>query len=127
MAPTRSAMLELLFNESRRYSEKANVVDYAADRVKFIETGLIDLPKPRGRLDIGAVVEAARRVELAVQHFGYRSRAFTLQLRQLAKSVLPDQAMRESVKDLISKVWSWTRTPAVSHSRQKSPAHEYGR
>jgi ATP-dependent exoDNAse (exonuclease V) alpha subunit len=127
LAPTRPAMLEVLFNEARRYSEKANVVDHAADRVNFIETGSIDLPRSGGKLNIGAVVEGTRRVELAAQRFGSRSRAFTVQLRQLAKSVLPDQAMRESVKDLISKVWSWTRTPAVSHSRQKSPAQEYGR
>ena len=127
MAPPRSAMLELLFNESRRYTEKANVADHVGDRMKFIETGSIDLPRSGGKLNIGAVVEATRRVELAAQRFGSRSRAFTVQLRQLAKSVLPDQAMRESVKDLISKVRSWTRTPAVSHSRQKSHAHEYGR
>jgi hypothetical protein len=127
MAPTRSAMLELLFNEARRYSEKANVVDHVADRVNFIETGSIDLPRPGSKLNIGAAVEATRRVELAAQRFGSRSSAFTVQLRQFAKSVLPDQAMRESVKDLISKVWSWTRTPAVSHSRQKPPAQEYGR
>jgi ATP-dependent exoDNAse (exonuclease V) alpha subunit len=127
IVPTRPAMLEVLFNEARRYGEKANVVDHIADRVKFIETGLIDLPKPRGRLDIGAVVEAARRVERAVQHFGSLGRALTVQLRQLAKSILPDQTMRESVRVLISKVQSWTRTSAVSHSRRKSFAREYGR
>ena len=105
MAPTRSAMLELLFNEARRYSEKANVVDHVADRVNFIETGSIDLPRSGGGFNIVAAVDATRRIELAAQFVGVRSRAFTVQLRQLAKSVLPDQAMRESVKDLISKVW----------------------
>jgi hypothetical protein len=127
MPPTRSAMLEILFNEARRYSEKANVVDHVADRMNFIETGSIDLPRSGGKFNISAAVEAARRIELAAQFVSVRSRNLAAQLWQLAKSVLPDQAMRESVKDLISKVWSWTRTPAVSHSRQKSPAQEYGR
>lgn len=63
MAPTRSAMLELLFNEARRYTEKANVVDHVGGRMKFIETGSIDLPRSGGKLNIGAVVEATRRVE----------------------------------------------------------------
>ena len=98
MAPTRSAMLESLYNEASRYSEKANVVDHVADRVKFIETGSIELPKSRGRFNIAAAIVAARRIELAAQFIGIRSRAFTVQLRQLAKSVLPDKAMRESVK-----------------------------
>ena len=124
MAPTRSAMLEILFKEAHRYREKKNVVDHVADRIRFIQTGSIELPKSRGRFNIAAAVDATRRIELAAQFVGVRSRAFTVQLRQLAKSVLPDQAMRESMKDLISKVWSWTRTPAVSHSRQKSPAQE---
>ena len=40
MAPTRSALLEFLFTEARRYSEKSNVVDHVYDRVKFIKLGV---------------------------------------------------------------------------------------
>ena len=129
MAPTRSAMLELLFDEARRYSEKANVVDHVADRTKFIETGIIDLPQPRGRLNIGAVMEAARRVELAAQRFGSRSRAFSVQLRQLAKSVLPDRGMPETVKAIMKRVQSWTHGQPSTRLRdsQQSRSFEYGR
>jgi ATP-dependent exoDNAse (exonuclease V) alpha subunit len=127
MAPTRSAMLELLFNESRRYSEKANVIDYVADRMSFIETGSIDLPKPPGRFNISAAVDATRRIELAAQFVGVRSRNLAAQLRQVARSILPDRGMPEMVQTILEKVQSWTRTASVSHSRQKSPAHEYGR
>jgi ATP-dependent exoDNAse (exonuclease V) alpha subunit len=127
MAPTRSAMLELLFNESRRYNEKENVVDHVADRVNFIETGSIDLPRSGGGFNIVAAVDATRRIELAAQFVGVRSRAFTVQLRQLVKSILPDREMPEMVKTIMEKVQSWTRTASVSHSRQKSPAHEYDR
>ena len=127
MAPTRSAMLEVLFNEARRYSEKANVVDHAADRVKFIEIGLIGLPKPPGRFNIAAAVDATRRIELAAQFVDVRSRNLAAQLRHVARSILPDRVMPEMVQTILEKVQSWTRTASVSHSRLKSPAHEYGR
>jgi hypothetical protein len=129
LAPTRSAMLELLFNEARRYSEKANVVDHAADRVNFIETGSIDLPRSGGKLNIGAVVQATRRVELAAQRFGSRSWAFTVQLGQLAKSILPDRGMPQTVKTIMEKVRSWTHGQPSTRSRdsQQSRTFEYGR
>jgi hypothetical protein len=129
MAPTRSAMLEFLFNEARRYSEKANVVDHAADRVNFIETGSIDLPRSGGKLNIGAVVEGTRRVELAAQRFGSRSRNLVAQLGQLAKSILPDRGMPETVRTLLEKVQSWTHVQPSTRLRdsQQSRSFEYGR
>jgi conjugative relaxase-like TrwC/TraI family protein len=129
MAPTRSAMLEFLFNEARRYSEKANVVDHVADRVRFIETGLIDLPRSGGRLNIGAVVEAARRVELAAQHFGSQSRAFTAQLRQLAVTFLSDRSMPKEIKAVFAKLRSWMPLRASPEIRSMQHCHpyEYGR
>jgi conjugative relaxase-like TrwC/TraI family protein len=129
MTPTRSAMLELLFDEARRYSEKANVVDHVADRMKFIETGLIDLPRPRGGLNIAVAMEAARRIELAAQFIGVRSRNFVAQLRQLAKSALPDRGMPETVKTIMEKVQSWTHGQPSTRLRdsQQSRSFEYGR
>ena len=129
MAPTRSAMLEFLFNEARRYSEKANVVDHVADRMKFIETGLIDLPQPRGRFNISAAVEATRRIELAAQFVSVRSRNLAAQLRQLAKSILPDRGMPEMVKTIMEKVQSWTHGQPSTRLRdsQQSRSFEYGR
>jgi ATP-dependent exoDNAse (exonuclease V) alpha subunit len=127
MSPTKPALLECLFEEAGRYREKANVVDHIVDRMKFLETGSIEPPRPRGRLNIGTVVEAARRVEFAAQYFGSRGRGVAARLQQLAKSLLPDRKMPESVEALISIVRSWTRAPGVSHSRQQSIVHEYGR
>ena len=129
MAPTRSAMLEFLFNEARRYHEKANVVDHVPDRTKFIETGSIDFPQARGRLNIGAVVEAARRVELAAQHFGSRSRALTAQLRQLAMTFMSDRGMPKEIKTVLAKLRSWVPLRALPEFRsmQNSRPHEYGR
>jgi conjugative relaxase-like TrwC/TraI family protein len=129
MVPTRSAMLEVLFNEARRYSEKANVVDHVADRMNFIETGLIELPKSRGRFDIAAAVDATRRIELAAQFVGVRSRNLAAQLRQLTKSILPDRGMPETVKAIMKRVQSWTHGQPSTRLRdsQQSRSFEYGR
>jgi conjugative relaxase-like TrwC/TraI family protein len=129
MGPPRSALLDRLFAEAGRYHEKANVVDHVADRVKFIETGSIDLPRARGRLNVGAAVEAARRVELAVQHFGSRGRAFTAQLRQLAVNFMPDRSMPNEIKTVLEKLRSWVRLRASPEFRsmQYSRPFEYER
>lgn len=129
MGPPRSALLDCLFGEAGRYHEKANVVDHVADRMKFIETGSIDLPQARGRLNIGAVVEAARRVELAAQRCGSRGRAFTAQLRQLAVTFMSDRSMPKEIKAVLAKLRSWVplRASPEFRSMQHSRPYEYGR
>ena len=129
MAPTRSLLLERLFQEARRYHEKANVVDHVEDRMRYIATGVVELPRPQGRLNIGVAAEATRRVELAAQYIGERRMGVTARLRQLAMSILSDRRMPESVKDFIGRVRSWTHTQSAAkvHARQQSYAHEYGR
>ena len=124
MLPTKSASLECLFDEAGRYHEKANVVDHVVDRMKFMETGSIGLPRSRSKLNVGAVVEAARRVELAAQRFCSRGRAFTVQLRQLAQRMLPDRGMPEQVRKVILKLESWKHSV---QSFQKARTFEYER
>lgn len=123
-APTTSAMLECLFLEAARYHEKSNVVDHVVDRMKFVETGLIDPPLARARLNVNVVVEAARRVELASQRLGSRGMEMALQLRQRARRVLSDLEMPEPVRSFITALKSWKRSiqpvqtlPAVEYER----------
>lgn len=129
MAPTRPAMREVLFDEARRYSEKANVVDHVVDRMNFVETGLIDLPRSRGRFNVAAAMDATRRIEIAAQVIGVRSRNLVAQLRQLAKRILPDRGMPETVKTIMEKVQSWTHGRPSTRMRdsQQSRSFEYGR
>ena len=129
MAPPRSALLDSLFGEAGRYHEKANVVDHVADRMKFIETGSIDLPQARSTFNISAVVEAARRIELASRFVSVRSRNLAAQLGQLAKSILPDRGIPETVKTIMKKVQSWTHGQPSTRLRdsQQSRSFEYGR
>jgi conjugative relaxase-like TrwC/TraI family protein len=129
MAPNQPLLLERLFHEARRYHEKANVVDHVEDRMRFIVTGQVELPRPQGRINIGVAAEAARRVELAGQYIGEQGRGFTARMHQLAMSVLLDRRMPEGVKVIIEKVRSWmhSRSTAKFHTQQQSCAHEYGR
>jgi hypothetical protein len=57
MPPTKSALLERLFNEARRYNEKANVVDHVADRMRFVDTGLVELADEKKRISIAFVAD----------------------------------------------------------------------
>jgi hypothetical protein len=129
MAPTRSRLLERLFHEARRYHEKANVVDHVEDRISFIATGAVQLPRPHEGLNIGVAAEATRRVELAAQFIGEQGRGFTARMRQLAISVLSDRRMPESVQDIIGKVRSWmhSQSTAKSYCPQQSCTYEFGR
>ena len=128
MAPTRSHLLERLFQEARRYHEKANVIDHVEDRMRFISSGQVELPRPQGRLNIGVAAEAARRVELAAQYIGAQGRGFTARMRQLAITVLSDRRMPESVKHIIEKMRSWTQSGGVRRTYDRElVAHEYTR
>ena len=128
MAPTRSLLLGRLFQEARRYHEKANVIDHVEDRMRFTATGKVELPQPRERLNIGVAVKAARRVELAAQFVGAQGRGITTQLRQLATKVISDRRMPESVKNIIGKVRSWTWSGGVRRTCDRDlVVHEYGR
>lgn len=64
-----TAVLERLFREARSYSEKANVVDYAADRVAFLRDGLLVL-KDRSGPDVRRAVRAARALREALAWLG---------------------------------------------------------
>ena len=65
--PTLVAMRERLFREARQYREKANVVDFCADRVEFVRTGRVTLPVSERVTDpTTRAVSAARRLREAM-------------------------------------------------------------
>ncbi|UIY45705.1 MobF family relaxase [Methylobacterium radiotolerans] len=64
-------VLERLFREARGYREKANVVDYAADRVAFVRDGVLGLPeRVAPGIDVGRAVRAARALREAAAWLG---------------------------------------------------------
>jgi conjugative relaxase-like TrwC/TraI family protein len=70
LPPSDTAILERLFAEAQTYREKANVADYAADRVAFVRDGSLNLdaPPPPG-LDVSRAIRAARTLRKALEHF----------------------------------------------------------
>ena len=68
---TDTMVLERLFREARTYHEKANVVDYAADRVTFMRDGELGLREPTASgIDVGRAVRAARALREAAAWLG---------------------------------------------------------
>ena len=68
---TDTLVLERLYREARGYREKANVVDYAADRVAFMRDGLLVLrERVAPGLDVGRAVRAARALREAAAWIG---------------------------------------------------------
>ena len=68
---TDTMVLERLYREARSYREKANVVDYAADRVAFVRDGQLVLREPVAPgIDVRRAVRAARTLREAVAWLG---------------------------------------------------------
>jgi len=64
-------VLERLFREARGYREKANVVDYTADRVAFVRDGLLGLTeRVSPGVDVRRAIRAARALREAVAWLG---------------------------------------------------------
>lgn len=61
-------VLERLFAEARIYREKANVADYAADRIAFVRDGTLGSRElsPSGILDVARAARAARALRAAL-------------------------------------------------------------
>ncbi|KNY19630.1 MobF family relaxase [Methylobacterium sp. ARG-1] len=71
MPATDTMVLERLFREALSYHEKANVIDYAADRVAFVRDGLLRLPeRVAPGIDVGRAVRAARALREAAAWLG---------------------------------------------------------
>ena len=125
MPPTKSALQERLFNEARRYNEKANVVDHVADRMRFIESGLVELADEEKKISIAFVTEAARRIELAARSISFEGSRFIAQLRRRAMSMIPDGRMLKSVKTLVQTVELWNTS--LNKSDYQRASIEYNR
>ena len=71
LPPTDTAVLERLFGEARTYREKANVADYATDRVTFVRDGSLNLDAPTAHgLNVPRAVRAARALREALESLG---------------------------------------------------------
>ena len=71
MPATDTMVLERLFREARGYREKANVVDYAADRMAFVRDGVLGLTeRVSPGVDVRRAIRAARALREAAAWLG---------------------------------------------------------
>ena len=68
---TDTMVLERVFREARSYREKANVVDYAVDRVGFVRDGVLAIRERVEGLDVGRAIRAARAWREALTWLGF--------------------------------------------------------
>jgi hypothetical protein len=130
MSPSSFALQERLFNEARRYNEKANVVDHVGDRMKFIESGIVELPLPQNNFSMALVVEAARRVELAARSIKLDGGRLIDELHRRAMLIVPDRQLGEMTRTILEKVKAWIRSPKTTAEpgyQRRSTAFEYDR
>ena len=69
IAPTSASIEDRLFQEASQYSEKANVVDFVADRKRFIATGEVTTGEDPARSRTSRLLEAARSLRQALRSF----------------------------------------------------------
>ncbi|OHV18075.1 hypothetical protein BK022_01830 [Methylorubrum extorquens] len=71
MPATDAMVLERLFREARTYSEKANVVDHAADRIAFVRDGSLETRELIGQgVDVRRLMRATRLLRVTMAWLG---------------------------------------------------------
>jgi hypothetical protein len=85
-AASPTAVRERLFTEARSYAEKANVADYAADRIEFMRTGKIDIRPNVTSLNLGKIAQAAQRIFEAAREIS-SDRSLNLPIWRLTQSI----------------------------------------
>ncbi|RYC30279.1 conjugal transfer protein [Lichenibacterium minor] len=116
MAPTATAVAERLFAEASQYGEKANVVDYVADRQHFTATGVVTNPEDRVERRVPKLLEAARGLREALS--ALRSHETVVPLWRLL-----DRG-RRLVPPLPSRLGETIRQMQPGRDRPRSPDRE---
>ena len=117
LRPSDAELHERLYVESRRYSEKRNVVDHVEDRAAFIRTGDVPPPYPEPTLDIRRSFEAGRSLRAAMRELAAAPGLVLSQLVRLAQSAERGLAIR--MQDIAARLRGLTLAVAVDPPRPK--------
>lgn len=120
IAPTTAAIQERLFSEARQYREKANVIDYVADRVAFVRVGSIELGSHAGGPNVGRAIQAARALSRALRGLNatLSSVPTWLVIRHGAQELLGD--VSRSTRDLLEAIRARLNQPKRSRHPKRS-------
>ena len=115
---------ERLYVESRRYSEKRNVVDHVEDRVAFIRTGVLTLPRAERTLDVRRGFEAGRRLRAVLRELAAVPGLMLSQVAQLAQSV--ERSLADRAQDIAARLRAPTLPAAVDPPRARMERERSG-
>ena len=87
LCPSDAELQERLYVESRRYSEKRNVVDHVEDRTAFVRTGTLPPPRPGQPLDVRRGFAAGRRLGALMRELADGPGLMLSQLARLVQGV----------------------------------------
>ena len=119
--PSDTELHERLYVESRRYSEKRNIVDHVEDRAAFIRTGVLPPSLPEPALDIRRSFEAGRKLRAAMREVAAAPGLMLVQVVRLAQSV--ERGLASRVHDIAARLR--TSVPArTEESRRPKIEHE---
>ena len=102
LRPSDAELRERLYVESRRYSEKRNVVDHVEDRAAFVHTGTLPPPRLERDLDVRRGFEAGRRLGAVMREVAATPRLALWRLALLVQGV--DRRMAVGMRGLADRL-----------------------
>ena len=115
LRPSDAELYERLYVESRRYSEKRNIVDHVEDRAAFVRTGILPPPHPEPLLDMRRGFEAGRKLRAAMREIAVVPALVLSQLTRFTKSIEGRLARR--VLDIAARLSAPYQSRAVQTKR----------
>lgn len=118
LRPGDAELRERLFVESRRYSEKRNVVDHVEDRAAFVRSGTLPPPHQERALDVRRGFEAGRRLGSAMREVATTPRLALGRLAILARGV--DRGLAIGMQVLADRLRGHAPTPVSESQRPRA-------
>ncbi len=129
LRPSDAELHERLYVESRRYSEKRNVVDHVEDRAAFIRTGVLSPPHSEPPLDIRRGFEAGSRLRAAMREIAAAPGLVLSQLVRMAQSA--ERGLASRMQDITARLRAPIQTGTIEPQRPKvereRPGPDYDR
>jgi conjugative relaxase-like TrwC/TraI family protein len=122
--PRQADLLERLYQESRTYREKANVVDFVEDRIGFIRTGVTpSSASVTGTSNVSRAFAAGRALRAVLRAIEAAPRLMLSQLPRIVRSI--ERAVPSRVAEVISALRNELATKRRGTSPSRRP--DYGR
>ncbi|MCW6511332.1 MobF family relaxase [Lichenifustis flavocetrariae] len=117
LRPSDAELQERLYVESRRYSEKRNVIDHVEDRAAFIQTGVLSPPRPELALDVRRSFEAGRRLRTTMREIAAAPRLTLWRLALFTRGL--DRRLAQGTRLLVNRLRGLDPSPVPKPVRSQ--------